>query len=194
MSLVEARDLYRLYATREGTAVALQGLSLDVRAGELLVVFGPSGSGKTTLLRILARLALPTTGTVELPARERIGYLGHTPNVYRELTALENLTLFARLYRVERERVGMLLERFGLWEARNERVSTFSRGMQQRLGLCRVLLHDPSLLVLDEPTNALDVHGLQLLDAVLDEPRLHVVATHDAARFDARATERLVFA
>jgi len=102
--------------------------------------------------------------------------------------------LFARLYRVERERVGMLLERFGLWEVRNDRVSTFSRGMQQRLGLCRVLLHDPSLLVLDEPTNALDAAGLALLDAVLEEPRVHIVATHDAARFDARATERLVFA
>jgi ABC-type multidrug transport system ATPase subunit len=88
----------------------------------------------------------------------------------------------------------MLLERFGLWEVRNARVSTYSRGMQQRLGLCRVLLHEPALLLLDEPTNALDVHGLELLDAVLDEPRLHVVATHDPARFAARATERLVFA
>ena len=88
----------------------------------------------------------------------------------------------------------MLLERFGLWDVRDERVSTFSRGMQQRLGLCRVLLHDPSLLVLDEPTNALDAEGLELLDAVLDEPRLHVVATHDAVRFEARATARLVFA
>jgi heme exporter protein A len=180
-------------AKRFGDRRVLSGLDLELDDG-LLLVTGPNGSGKTTLLRILARLAAPSAGSLELPPRERIGYLGHTPNVYRELTALENLTLFARLYRVERERVGMLLERFGLWEARNERVSTFSRGMQQRLGLCRVLLHDPSLLLLDEPTNALDVHGLELLDAVLDEPRLHVVATHDAARFDARATERLVFA
>jgi ATPase subunit of ABC transporter with duplicated ATPase domains len=77
---------------------------------------------------------------------------------------------------------------------RNERVSTFSRGMQQRLGLCRALLHDPALLVLDEPTNALDADGLELLEAVLDESRLHVVATHDAARFEARATETLAFA
>jgi heme exporter protein A len=180
-------------AKRFGDRRVLAGLDLDLADG-LLLVTGPNGSGKTTLLRVLARLDAPTAGTLELPARERIGYLGHSPNLYRELTALENLTLFARLYRVERERVGMLLERFGLWEARNERVSTFSRGMQQRLGLCRVLLHDPTLLVLDEPTNALDAHGLELLDAVLDEPRLHVVATHDAARFEARATERLAFA
>ncbi|MGZ4291637.1 MAG: ATP-binding cassette domain-containing protein, partial [Gaiellaceae bacterium] len=92
------------------------------------------------------------------------------------------------------ERVGMLLERFGLWDARHQRVSTFSRGLQQRLGLCRVLLHEPSLLVLDEPTNALDAQGLALLDALLDEPRTLVVATHDAARFEPRATHRLAFA
>jgi heme exporter protein A len=180
-------------AKRFGDRRVLRGVDLELAEG-LLLVTGPNGSGKTTLLRVLARLAAPSAGVVELPARETIGYLGHSPNVYRELAALENLMLFARLYRVERERVGMLLERFGLWEVRNERVSTFSRGMQQRLGLCRAMLHDPALLVLDEPTNALDTHGLELLEAVLDEPRLHVVATHDAARFDARATERLVFA
>jgi ABC-type multidrug transport system ATPase subunit len=180
-------------AKRFGDRRVLVGVDLELEDGFLLVT-GPNGSGKTTLLRILARLAAPSAGSLELPSRERIGYLGHSPNVYRELTALENLTLFARLYRVERERVGMLLERFGLWEVRNQRVSKFSRGMQQRLGLCRALLHDPSLLVLDEPTNALDALGLELLDSVLDEPRLHVVATHDAARFDARATDRLVFA
>ncbi|HST13454.1 MAG TPA: ABC transporter ATP-binding protein [Gaiellaceae bacterium] len=180
-------------AKRFGDRRVFAGIDLELADG-LLLVTGPNGSGKTTLLRVLARLAAPSAGTLELPARERIGYLGHAPNVYRELTALENLTLFARLYRVERERVGMLLERFGLWEVRGERVSTFSRGMQQRLGLCRALLHDPLLLVLDEPTNALDAQGLGLLDGVLDEARLHIVATHDAARFDARATERLVFA
>ena len=180
-------------AKRFGDRRVFAGIDLELDDG-LLLVTGANGSGKTTLLRVLARLAAPTAGTLELPPRQQIGYLGHSPNVYRELTALENLTLFARLYRVERERVGMLLERFGLWEVRNDRVSAFSRGMQQRLGLCRALLHDPSLLVLDEPTNALDAQGLELLDAVLDESRLHVVATHDAARFDPRATERLVFA
>ena len=88
----------------------------------------------------------------------------HEPLVYRELTPLENLTLFARLYRIpERgERVGMLLERFGLWDVRHERVSSFSRGMQQRLGLCRVLLHEPALLLLDEPYNALDADGARV--------------------------------
>jgi heme exporter protein A len=183
-------------AKRFGDRRVFTGVDVHVSDRGFLLVTGANGSGKTTLLRILARLAAPTAGTLELPPREAIGYLGHDPLVYRELTPLENLTLFARLYRIpERgERVGMLLERFGLWEARNARVATFSRGMQQRLGLCRVLLHEPSLLVLDEPTNALDAQGLALLDALLDEPRSVIVATHDAARFDPRATERLAFA
>ena len=86
----------------------------------------------------------------------------------------------------------MLLERFGLWEVRNERVSTFSRGMQQRLGLCRAMLHDPALLVLDEPTNALDAQGLELLDAC-STSRGCTSSRHTTQRFDARATERLVF-
>ncbi len=187
--MIAARGLGKRYGERR----VFRDVDLEVADGGLLLVTGANGSGKTTLLRILARLAAPSSGAVELPARERIGYLGHDPLVYRELTPLENLALFARLYRVERERVGMLLERFGLWEVRNERVSTFSRGMQQRLGLCRVLLHDPELLVLDEPTNALDAQGLDLLDSVLDEPRIRVVATHDPARFEGLATDRLVF-
>jgi ABC-type multidrug transport system ATPase subunit len=88
----------------------------------------------------------------------------------------------------------MLLERFGLWDVRHERVATFSRGMQQRLGLCRVLLHDPALLVLDEPYNALDAQGGDLLDGILLERRTVVVATHDPGRVADRATERLALA
>jgi heme ABC exporter ATP-binding subunit CcmA len=188
--VITARGLGKRYGDKR----VFKDVDLDLDANGFLLVTGPNGSGKTTLLRILAGLVAPSAGELKLPERSTVGYLGHEPLVYRELTPLENLALFARLYRVERESVGMLLERFGLWEVRNRRVSTFSRGMQQRLGLCRVLLHDPELLVLDEPTNALDPQGLELLDAVLDEERLHVVATHDATRFDTRATERLVFA
>ena len=87
----------------------------------------------------------------------------------------------------------MLLERFGLWDVRHERVARFSRGMQQRLGICRMLLHDPQLLLLDEPYNALDAEGAVLLDATFDEPRTFVVATHEAARVERRATRRLAF-
>ena len=183
-------------AKRFGDRRVFSGVDLDLERGGFLLVTGPNGSGKTTLLRILARLAAPTAGEVRLPERQAIGYLGHSPLVYRELTPLENLTLFGRLYRVpERgERVGMLLERFGLWDVRHERVSTFSRGMQQRLGLCRVLLHEPELLVLDEPYNALDAQGAALLDGVLAEPRTWVVATHEPERVERRATQRLGFA
>jgi heme exporter protein A len=188
--VISARGL----AKRYGEKRVFAGLDLELPDGGFLLVTGPNGSGKTTLLRVLAHLAAPTAGELQLPERRAIGYLGHEPLVYRELTPLENLTLFARLYRVERERVGMLLERFGLWEVRNQRVSTFSRGMQQRLGLCRVLLHDPTHLLLDEPYNALDAQGATLLDAVLDEPRTHVVATHEPERVASRATERLAFA
>ena len=184
-------------AKRFGDKRVFAGVDVALPDGGFLLVTGPNGSGKTTLLRVLARLAAPTAGELELPERREIGYLGHEPLVYRELTPLENLNLFGRLYRVpERgERVGMLLERFGLWEVRHDRVSSFSRGMQQRLGLCRVLLHSPSLLLLDEPTNALDSEGLELLDGVFAETgRTWVVATHDPARVEHLATERLAFA
>jgi heme exporter protein A len=183
-------------AKRFGDRRVFSGIDVDLPAGGFLLVTGPNGSGKTTLLRILARLAAPTAGELTLPDRRTIGYLGHSPLVYRELTPLENLALFGRLYRVpERaERAGMLLERFGLWDVRHERVSTFSRGMQQRLGLCRVLLHEPELLVLDEPYNALDAQGAALLDGVLAEERTWVVATHEPERVEPRATQRLSFA
>src|SRR5579863_425009 len=177
--MVVARGLSKSYGPKR----VFSKLELTLSPGSFLLVTGPNGSGKSTLLRVLAGLAAPTAGELELPDRSHVGYLGHEPLVYRELTPLENLTLFARLYRIpdSRERVGMLLERFGLWNRRNDRVSTFSRGMQQRLGLCRTLLHEPQLLLLDEPFNALDSDGAALLDGTLDalSDRALVVATHD---------------
>ena len=184
-------------AKRYGDRRVFSGIDVELADDGFLLVTGPNGAGKTTLLRMLAGLAAPTTGELELPPRSSIGYLAHDPLVYRELTPIENLNLFARLYRIpERgERVGMLLERFGLWEARHQRVSSFSRGMQQRLGLCRVLLHSPPLLLLDEPFNALDAEGAGLLDALLREgSRACVVATHEPDRVAHLATARLAFA
>ena len=178
----------RRLGKRYGEKRALRGIDLELPRGGFLVVTGPNGSGKTTLLRICAGLAQPTEGTIERDAtRGQVGYLGHEPLVYRELTALENLDLYGRLYRVpeRRERIGMLLERFGLWEARHDRVVSYSRGMTQRLALCRVLLHEPELLVLDEPYSALDEAGAELLDAQLAElrgERTCLIATHDPAR------------
>jgi heme exporter protein A len=142
---------------------------------------------------------MPTAGELDVHApRERIGFLGHEPLVYRELTAIENLDLYGRLYRVpeRRERIGMLLERFDLWDARGQRADSFSRGMLQRLALCRTLLHDPELLVLDEPFSALDEDGAALLDRELGELRpraTFVVSTHDPARLERLASQRLAF-
>jgi heme ABC exporter ATP-binding subunit CcmA len=183
---------------RFGFKRVFDAVDVELARGEFLLVTGPNGAGKTTLLRVLAGLAAPTRGELELPDRALVGYLGHEPLVYRELTPLENLHLFGRLYRVpERgERVGMLLERFGLWDVRSQRVGTFSRGMQQRLALCRVLLHEPELLVLDEPFNALDAAGAELLDGTLEQlrDRALVVATHDPERLVHLATSRLALA
>ena len=183
---------------RFGDKRVLRGLDFELPRGGFLLVTGANGSGKTTLLRLCAGLALPTGGELDVEtSREHVGFLGHEPLVYRELTALENLDLYGRLYRIpeRRERIGMLLERFGLWEVRHQYVGTFSRGMQQRLGLCRVLLHEPQLVILDEPFNALDAAGADLLDGTLDElaDRALVIATHDPDRVARLATSRLAF-
>ena len=185
---------------RYGEKRVLRGIDLTLPRGGFLVVTGPNGAGKTTLLRICAGLAQPDEGTIERSAeRAQVGYLGHEPLVYRELTALENLELYGRLYRLpeRRERIGMLLERFGLWEVRRERVASYSRGMTQRLALCRALLHEPELLVLDEPYNALDESGAELLDTQLAEllgERTFLLATHDPARVEPLSSGRLALA
>jgi heme ABC exporter ATP-binding subunit CcmA len=187
----------RRLGKRYGEKRVLRGIDLELPRGGFLVVTGPNGAGKTTLLRICAGLAQPTQGTIERDvSRGQVGFLGHDPLVYRELTALENLELYGRLYRVaeRRERIGMLLERFGLWDARHDRIASYSRGMTQRLALCRILLHEPDLFVFDEPYSALDEAGAELLDAQLAELRGEktlVLATHDPARVEPLASGRL---
>jgi heme exporter protein A len=195
--VIRARNLER----RFGEKRVFRALDLDVAGRDFLVVTGPNGSGKSTLLALCAGLLAPTGGELEVEAaRERIGYVAHEPLVYRELTALENLDLYGRLYRIpeRRERIGMLLERFGLWEARRERVAALSRGMAQRVALCRALLHDPDLLLLDEPYSGLDAAGAELLDGELAAVRAGehtcVLATHDPQRVAHLATGALALA
>jgi ABC-type multidrug transport system ATPase subunit len=191
--VIRARGLEKRYGDKR----ILRGVELDVGRGDFLLVTGPNGSGKTTLLRLCTGLAAPTRGELEITVqRGSIGYLAHEPLVYRELTALENLELYGRLYRVpeRRERIGMLLERFGLWEARHSRAGSYSRGMLQRLALCRAFLHEPELLILDEPYSALDDEGEVLLDRELTERAQRstfVVATHEPERLQRHASARL---
>jgi heme exporter protein A len=191
--MIRAAQLEKRYGLKR----VLRGLDFELERGGFLVVTGPNGAGKTTLLRLCAGLAVPTGGTLEVePERGRIGYLGHEPLVYRELTALENLDLYGRLYHVpeRRERIGMLLERFGLWDSRGVRASALSRGQLQRLALCRSLLHRPELLILDEPFAGLDAEASELLDrelAGMREHRTMLVATHDPDRVARLASGRL---
>ena len=194
--MIRARALEKRYGRRR----ALKPLDLELERGSFLVVTGANGSGKTTLLRLVAGLAAPTGGELDVDAsRGELGFVGHEPLLYRDLTALENLDLYGRLYRVRerRERIGMLLERFGLWDVRAERVASYSRGMTQRLALCRALLHEPGLLVLDEPFTALDTEGAELLDRQLTELSGAVtilLSTHDPDRVEPLATSRLALA
>jgi ABC-type multidrug transport system ATPase subunit len=192
--VIRARKLSK----RFGNKRVLEGLELEVPQGGFVLVTGPNGSGKTTLLRLCAGLAAPTSGELDVDVeRGRIGFLAHEPLVYRELTALENLDLYGRLYRIpeRRERCGAMLERFGLWTARNERAGTFSRGMLQRLALCRTFLHEPDLLLLDEPFDGLDTDGVKRLYVKLAERGVTaLVATHDPKALAERATARLALA
>ena len=194
--MIRARGVEKRYGESRG----LRGVDFELLRNGFLVVTGPNGSGKTTLLRLCVGLAAPTSGELAVEVeRGRIGYLGHEPLVYRELTALENLDLYGRLYRVpeRRERIGMLLERFDLWDARHARVGAYSRGMLQRLALCRTFLHDPALIVLDEPYDGLDDAGASLLDRELADRRIDaafLVATHEPERLDPHTTARLSLA
>jgi heme exporter protein A len=182
---------------RYGDRLVLRDVTFSVARGELLLVTGANGAGKTTLLRLLTGLAVPSAGTVEVDGdRSTLGFVGHEPLLYRELTASENLELFGRLYRVpaREERARALLEQFGLADVRDDRVSSFSRGMTQRLALCRALLHRPSLIVLDEPFTALDREGAEILDATLAgaaPDAAVVVSTHEPERIDRLASQRL---
>lgn len=198
---IEVRALTKTF----GLNPVLRGLDLDVPRGEFLTLLGPNGSGKTTLLRILGALARPTSGTVriggwELPGeaefvRAQLGVVSHLPLLYDTLTAEENLLFFARMYNLpretRRERVDAVLRRVGLARRARDVVATYSRGMQQRLAIARAILHDPAVLLLDEPYTGLDQDAAALLDELLREVaiggRTVIMTTHDLRRGHALA-------
>ena len=178
---------------RYGERVALDEVTLRVPTGATLVVFGPNGAGKSTLLRVLATLLRPHAGSVrvlghELPGdgwavRGRVGLLGHEPLVFGDLSGRENLRFHARLHRVAPARVEELLELVGLRRRADDRVHTYSRGMVQRLSVARAVLHEPELLLLDEPRANLDPAAAELVEPLIGAAsgRTRVITSHDPA-------------
>jgi heme exporter protein A len=187
VTAVHVEGLSRRYGERE----ALDGVSLSLLAGQTLVVFGPNGAGKTTLLRVLATLLRPHAGDVRvlgsrLPqqaweVRGRVGLLGHEPLLYRELTARENLRFHARLHGVADGRVDELLDAVAMSARGREPLRTLSRGMVQRVAVARAVLHDPELLLLDEPHSNLDPAAIELVSPLIGSAsrRTRVICSHD---------------
>jgi heme exporter protein A len=178
---------------RYGERVALKDVSLAVPAGATLVVFGPNGAGKSTLLRVLATLLRPHAGSARvlghaLPGegwavRGRVGLLGHEPLLYRDLSGRQNLAFHARLHGVALDRAWALIERVGLTPRADDKVHTYSRGMVQRLAVCRAVLHEPDLLLLDEPRANLDPAAAESVEPLIGAAsgRTRVVTSHDPA-------------
>jgi heme exporter protein A len=195
---VRCTDLVRRYGERR----ALNGVSLELGRGERLLVTGGNGAGKTTLLRVLSTVLRPHAGEVEIDGhalpeqadrvRGSIGYLGHEPLAYPALTVTENLDLYAALYGCGRAEVDAALELVGLEGRRGDAAGDLSRGLRQRLGLARALLHRPSLLLLDEPTTGLDEEGRRRLAELLaGHDGAAVIATHEPDWFAGLAGREL---
>lgn len=188
----------RALTKRFGYKRALNGVNLSLNGGECLAIFGPNGAGKTTLIRILSSLMRPTSGEVIVGGydvksegedlRRIIGVISHNTFLYDNLTAFENLRFYGRMYGVQglEERIEEVLGLAGLRGQRHERVQTFSRGMQQRLSVARAILHEPAILLLDEPYTGLDQNGIQRLKGILggfrDRGKTMIMTSHDLQR------------
>lgn len=193
-AMIEVRKLVK----RFGLKAVLRGLDFQVHPGEFVALLGPNGAGKTTFLRILASLSRPSLGEVRvagyrLPGqaaavRRRLGVVSHLPLLYGDLTAEENLRFYGRMYAIPEldGRIAEVLQMVGLAPRRRDLVRTFSRGMQQRLAIGRAVLHDPDVMLFDEPHTGLDQEASEMLDGVLREVaargRTVVMTSHDLAR------------
>jgi heme exporter protein A len=192
--MIEVRKLVK----RFGLKTVLRSVDFQVQAGEFVALLGPNGAGKTTFLRILASLSRPAIGEVRIAGyrlpeqaaavRRRLGVVSHLPLLYGDLTAEENLRFFGRMYGVANldSRITEVLDLVGLLPRRRDLVRTFSRGMQQRLAIGRAVLHDPEVMLFDEPHTGLDQEASAMLDHVLQEVaargRTVVMTSHDLAR------------
>lgn len=189
--MIEVSRLWKSY----GPVDALRGIDLNIKKGEFLTIFGPNGAGKSTLLKILSTIIKPTSGKVSIDgidlssanedARKRIGVISHKAFLYGNLTAKENLLFFGKLYDVPDldDRISDLLTEVGLQHRANDMVRTFSRGMLQRLTIARAIIHNPAIILLDEPYTGLDQHAARMLRNLLKklhtEDKTIVMTTHD---------------
>jgi heme exporter protein A len=194
--MIEVRKLVK----RFGLKTVLRGLDFQVQEGEFVALLGPNGAGKTTFLRILASLSRPSLGEIRIAGyalpdqaaaiRRQLGVVSHMPLLYGDLTAEENLRFFGRMYDVQQldHRISEVLELVGLAARRRDLVRTFSRGMQQRLAIGRAVLHDPEVMLFDEPHTGLDQDACDMLDKVLRDVaargRTVVMTSHDLARVE----------
>lgn len=194
MAVIQAQKLVK----RFGMKLVLKGLDFSAEAGEFIALLGPNGAGKTTFLRILSSLSRPTAGMVQVAGyylpqqaaavRSNLGVLSHQPLLYGDLTGEENLRFYGKMYNVPDldGRIGEVLEIVDLAARGTDLVRTYSRGMQQRLAIARSIIHDPEILLLDEPYTGLDQHASSMLDEVLKQVagqgRTVVMTSHDLAR------------
>lgn len=191
---IKAKGLTKVFGSR----TALRGIDLEVESGQSLVIFGPNGAGKTTLIKILATIMNPSSGTILIEgldlknhaeeARRRIGIVSHQTFLYGNLTAYENLDFYSRLFDVpaRQERIHELAEQLGMTERLHDHVANLSRGMQQRFSIARALLHQPSVMLLDEPETGLDQEALATLWQTVPgeggKKRTVIMATHNLER------------
>jgi heme ABC exporter ATP-binding subunit CcmA len=188
---IRVKDIRKAF----GVLQALSGISFELNEGDFLTIFGPNGAGKTTLIKILAGLTKPTSGVATVAGydviegdprlRRELGVIAHASCLYADLSALENLEFYAKMYGLEnpRQKAIQAIEEVGLQERMHDSIRTFSRGMQQRISIARAVIHEPSILFLDEPFTGLDPHGSNVLKEYLHSLHTHertiIMTTHD---------------